>query len=681
MPGTGVDAGDGADPAVDAARTGHVVVCGLDGLGVRIVEQLRAAGQDVVVVDAAAPEPLRREVRRLGAGLLLADATEGEALDAAGVAGASAVVCVERDDLRSLRVALLARDRRADVRVVTALANAAVGRAVAGGPSRRTGTVGVAGARGPDTVLDVAALASPTLVEACVQSPVHELDVAGHRFLSASVTATRSGSLRELYGDLVPLAVTPEPGPDPDPPDPDPADVSRTGGAEPDPSTTGLAETTRGADTTAVCPGRDHTVAPGDRVVLLGTPEELAAAGIATGERTADRRVTRRGGGRDPALAQSGSSRLRRAVAALVQLVREADRGLGWALVALVALIVVSTAVINIGYADPGMTVVDALYFTVESVATVGFGDYSFADQALWLRLWAVFLMLAGVVTTAIPIAFFTDMLISRRLAATAGRRRASGARGHVVLIGLGAVGVAVLTALRERGRDVVVVERDPANRFLDRARALNVPVVFGDATSDEALAAARVPRASAVAVLTSDDMANIETGLAVREILGASWVDVPVVLRLLDRELARTAADRFEFGFVRSVGELAAPWFVGGALGLDVLGTFPVHGRAFLLGHLTVAAGSGLDGLALRELSARTRVVALRRAGDTDRLEHPPRRDTRVAAGDEAYLVGPYSELLDVLRHHRSGVPAPPADTADNPTDNPSDTRRTAVP
>jgi Trk K+ transport system NAD-binding subunit len=315
--------------------------------------------------------------------------------------------------------------------------------------------------------------------------------------------------------------------------------------------------------------------------------------------------------------------------------------------------------VINTGYADPGMTVVDALYFTVESVATVGFGDYSFADQALWLRLWAVFLMLAGVVTTAIPIAFFTDMLISRRLAATAGRRRASGARGHVVLIGLGAVGVAVLTALRERGRDVVVVERDPGNRFLDTARALNVPVVFGDATTAETLAAARVPRAAAVAVLTSDDMANIETGLAVREILGASWVDVPVVLRLLDRELARTAADRFDFGFVRSVGELAAPWFVGGALGLDVLGTFPVHGRAFLLGHLTVAPGSGLDGLALRELSARTRVVALRRAGDPDGLEHPPRRDTRVAAGDEAYLVGPYSELLDVLRHHHTGAPA----------------------
>lgn len=82
--------GDGSTPENTRARTGHVVVCGLDGLGVRVVEQLRDAGQDVVVVDEAAPEALRREVRRLGAGLLVADATEVEALDAAGLAGSSA---------------------------------------------------------------------------------------------------------------------------------------------------------------------------------------------------------------------------------------------------------------------------------------------------------------------------------------------------------------------------------------------------------------------------------------------------------------------------------------------------------------------------------------------------------------------------------------------------------------
>jgi hypothetical protein len=36
-----------------------------------------------------------------------------------------------------------------------------------------------------------------------------------------------------------------------------------------------------------------------------------------------------------------------------------------------------------------------------------------------------------------------------------------------------------------------------------------------------------------------------------------------------------------------------------------------------------------------------------------------PPRRDTRFAAGDQAYLVGPYEELLQVLRADAEGVSA----------------------
>ena len=49
-------------------------------------------------------------------------------------------------------------------------------------------------------------------------------------------------------------------------------------------------------------------------------------------------------------------------------------------------------------------------------------------------------------------------------------------------------------------------------------------------------------------------------------------------------------------------------------------------------------------------ELSARIRVIAIGRRG-RDGLEYPPRRDTRFEGGDQAYLVGPYEELLTVLR------------------------------
>lgn len=62
------------------------------------------------------------------------------------------------------------------------------------------------------------------------------------------------------------------------------------------------------------------------------------------------------------------------------------------------------------------------------------------------------------------------------------------------------------------------------------------------------------------------------------------------------------------------------------------------------------MTAGSGLDGLAMGELSARTRVVALLRSGAAT-PEFPPRRGTRFSLGDDAYVVGPYEELLALLR------------------------------
>jgi Trk K+ transport system NAD-binding subunit len=235
-----------------------------------------------------------------------------------------------------------------------------------------------------------------------------------------------------------------------------------------------------------------------------------------------------------------------------------------------------------------------------------------------------------------------------------------------VVVVGLGSIGVRVVEGLLAQGATVVVVDRDEDNRYLAQARALGVPVVIADATQPATLHTVGLAKAAAVAVLTSGDLVNIETGLAVRDQLGERWREVPVVLRVFDAALAETVETSLGFGHVRSASALAAPWFVGAALGLDVLGTFYVDRTPFLMARLSVAPDGGLHGLAMQELSARTRVVAISRAGSANgQLEYPPRSGTRFEAGDRAYIVGPYEELLQVLRRDAlsaSQLPAPPA-------------------
>jgi hypothetical protein len=152
--------------------------------------------------------------------------------------------------------------------------------------------------------------------------------------------------------------------------------------------------------------------------------------------------------------------------------------------------------------------------------------------------------------------------------------------------------------------------------------------------------------------------MVNIETGIVTRERF-AQWPKpgVPVVLRVFDRLLGSAVALRFGFENVRSTVELAAPWFIGAALGLTVFGTFSVGQASFMVGGVRVEPRSELDGMRMAELSTQTRVIAIEGPGGIRQLH--PRRDARLAAGDTAYLVGPYRELLDTLRKGQGTSPS----------------------
>ncbi|RDH78972.1 potassium transporter TrkA [Mycolicibacterium moriokaense] len=544
---------------------GHIIVCGDDALGMRIVDELTNAGSDVVGVQSA------------------------DGLAAAGVTDAQAVICADDDDNLNLEIALLARQANANVRVVARLANSVLREAMAQD-------------NGPGAILDVADLAAPSVVEACLARTTHTISVAGVDFVISGTDAPRDGTLREMYGDLAPLAVIHGEHSD------TPGDV-------------------------VACPGRDLRVREGDWTAMIGTADELAAQGISVAKPIATTQVRR--------------SAVKRVIDAVRAFREDLNPMFYRALAASATLLLGATFLLRFGYRHPGMSWIDALYFSTETIATVGYGDFTFLDQPTWLRMFSILLMFAGVTTTAILVAFVADVLLSRRLSYSSGRRRVRHLRNHIIVVGLGSFGIRVVDDLMAAGYDVAVVERNDDNRFLSTAARLKVPVIFGDATLRQTLESARIDEARAIAVLTQDDIVNIETGIVLHEIVGDR--DAPIVLRVYDRTLGSAVAHRFGFENVRSTVDLAAPWFIGAALGLQVLGTFSVGQRSFMVGGVDVTAGSELDGMRMADLSTQTRVIAIARPGSPVRLH--PRRDTELSAGDTAYLVGPYRELLDTLR------------------------------
>ena len=89
---------------------GHVIVCGLQGLGVRIVELLQSAGIRVVVVGNAGEDHHLRLVQALDVPRIDGSPRNPESLWAAGLAGALAVVCAmaEAPVPRTARLAAMA---------------------------------------------------------------------------------------------------------------------------------------------------------------------------------------------------------------------------------------------------------------------------------------------------------------------------------------------------------------------------------------------------------------------------------------------------------------------------------------------------------------------------------------------------------------------------------------------
>jgi hypothetical protein len=149
---------------------GHTIVCGDDPLGLRIIEQLRTAGREIAVVFSSAE------------------------LQDAGIGNATALICADDDDALNLEIALLARQLNPDIRVVARLGNSVLREAVALG-------------NGPGAILDVADLAAPSVVEACLSRTTHSISAAGTEFVVSGMSAPRSATLRELFGDLAPVAV------------------------------------------------------------------------------------------------------------------------------------------------------------------------------------------------------------------------------------------------------------------------------------------------------------------------------------------------------------------------------------------------------------------------------------------------------------------------------------------
>jgi len=113
-----------------AATGGHVVLCGLNELGYRTLEELVRLGEEVVVIVRSPDDELARGARELGATLVPGSYRDQAVLRAAGVPVAGALVVTEDDDVGNLHAALAAQELNPGLRMRLRMFNRELGRRV-----------------------------------------------------------------------------------------------------------------------------------------------------------------------------------------------------------------------------------------------------------------------------------------------------------------------------------------------------------------------------------------------------------------------------------------------------------------------------------------------------------------------------------------------------------------------
>jgi voltage-gated potassium channel len=291
-----------------------------------------------------------------------------------------------------------------------------------------------------------------------------------------------------------------------------------------------------------------------------------------------------------------------------------------------------------------GWSLTDALFMTVTTLATVGYGEVRPLDTSG--KLFTISLVVLGIVALAAIFDAVAGALVSGELQAAIRRRRMrkrlDGLAGHYIVCAYGRVGRAAVAELRTEGVQVLVVEPKPElAELLEEHGVAHLPA---DPTEEAALHQAGIQRARGLLCAMDSDAANVFITLTARALNPALTIVARASNPASVDKLLRAGADHVVSPYDvsgRHMGVLALhPAIVDF---LDMAKLAP----GLRLEEIEVRGGSPLAGKGVGETRARypdAQVLALKRPGSTEVVV--PDHDTALVAGDLVLVLGPEQTL-----------------------------------
>ena len=162
---------------------------------------------------------------------------------------------------------------------------------------------------------------------------------------------------------------------------------------------------------------------------------------------------------------------------------------------------------------------VDAVYMTVITITTVGFGEVQPLDDEA--KIFTILLILTSVVTLGYAIKVITEYILSKNdveeLKQKKMQKKIDGLTNHIIICGYGRNGKQAAKKLMAHKRPFVVVERD--KEVVDKNQNEFIPFVLGNANEDETLLQAGIDRADCLISALPNDADNLFVVLSARQI------------------------------------------------------------------------------------------------------------------------------------------------------------------
>jgi len=181
-------------------------------------------------------------------------------------------------------------------------------------------------------------------------------------------------------------------------------------------------------------------------------------------------------------------------------------------------LLVMLVGVLGYKFISNSYSWIDALYMTVITTTTVGFGEVHPSGDAE--KLFTIFLILTSISIYGYVVSVVSEFIANGRFFEQINRRKMQKKikkyKNHTIVCGFGRNGKQAVERLLSYGKDCIIIES--SKKVISEIETLGYSYIQGDATDDRALERAKISQADFLITTMPSDADNLYVVLSARQ-------------------------------------------------------------------------------------------------------------------------------------------------------------------